>query len=86
MSQRPFHGLACCESTLLHEIAEPDVTRKSVAMTYRLAMESSECDRIDWAKVNAAIIARWSPSALQWIKKQAWSGKCFERKDEPTDA
>lgn len=66
--------LCDCENVLLREIAEPQVKRKSVAMTYGLAMRSSERDRIDWKNVNAAILARWSPSGLDWIKKFAWKG------------
>lgn len=27
---------------------------------------------IDWPKVNFAIMARWSGSALTWIKTEAW--------------
>lgn len=63
----------------MREIAEPSIKRRDVAQTYRLAMDSSECGRVDWAKVNQAIIARWSLSALGWVKKQAHSGKCFSR-------
>lgn len=79
----PWEGvrieMADCEATLLAEIADPAFTRKDVAKTYALALRSSERERglIDWSKVNRAIIARWSPSALQWIKQKAWSGKAF---------
>ena len=75
----PFE-LAACESVLLREIAMPEMRRRDIAQTYRLALQSSERDKIDWKKVNAAIIERWSVSALTWIKEQAWSGKCFEEK------
>lgn len=68
--------LCCCENTLLGEILNPKMTKKVVAMTYRLALESSE--KVDWAKVNKAIIKRWSMSALRDIKNWAWSGKCFK--------
>ena len=67
--------LACCTETLLDEIAQ-GAPRKAVAQTYRLAMQSSL--PTDWKRVNEAIIARWSVSGLTWIKKHAWSGKCFE--------
>lgn len=70
--------LCDCENTLLREIATKEINRKGVAMTYRLAMESDEADRIDWGKVNRAIMHRWSTSGLQWIKKMAHSGKCFQ--------
>ena len=72
--------LALCEKTLLDEIAMPQIRRRDVAQTYRLAMQSSECEQIDWAKVNRAIMDRWSRSGLEWIKKQAWSGQCFAEK------
>lgn len=72
--------LMCCEKTLLDEIANPEIKRKDVAQTYRLALQSAERDTIDWAKVNQAIIQRWSRSALHWIKEQAWSGRCFDGK------
>ena len=64
--------LADCENTILREIADKQFKRRSVALTYALALRSSERDRIDWRKVNEAIIARWSRSALEWIKKEAW--------------
>lgn len=67
--------LRSCTYTLLAEIWDPRFTRKDVAMTYRLAMESSE--ETDWKAVNAAIITRWSLSALRWIKNQAHSGRAF---------
>lgn len=69
--------LADCERTLLDEIACPEAKRLDIAKTYALALKSSECNRVDWAKVNAAIIQRWSKSALIWIKEKAWSGKAF---------
>lgn len=72
--------ISMCEQTLLREIAEPTLKRSDIAQTYRLAMQAQENteEKIDWGKVNRAIIARWSFSALLWIKKQAWSGKCFQ--------
>ena len=60
---------------LMQEIADKRVKRRSVAMTYALAIRSSE--KTDFRAVNKAIIERWSVSGLDWIKKQAWSGKCF---------
>jgi len=67
--------LADCENTLLREIADKGITRRGVAVTYRLALRSSECDTIDWRKVNRAIIERWSLHALEWIKRKAWKGE-----------
>lgn len=67
-----------CEATLLQEIACKDFTRESVALTYALTLCSSERPTINWGKVNEAIVARWSFSALEWIKKRAW--KLIEEK------
>jgi len=63
--------LECCERTLLGEIADPRMHQRDVAMTYRLAMLSSERASIDWAKVNQAILKRW-PKGLTRIKEMAW--------------
>lgn len=59
-----------CEAALLAEIGDTCFKRADVAITYSLALRSSE--QIDWEKVNCAIIARWSQSALNWIKREAW--------------
>lgn len=61
--------LADCTNVLLDEIAMQEAKRKDIALTYRLAMQSSE--DVDWAKVNRAIIDRWSFSALKYIKEMA---------------
>lgn len=62
--------LADPQGQLLAEIADPAMKRRDVAMTYRFAI--LEPDRVDWPKVNKAIIDRWSVSGLNWIKKFAW--------------
>jgi hypothetical protein len=72
--------MVCCEETILREIADETMKQKDIAMTYRLAMESEERDKIDWAKINGAIMARWSKTGLIAIKKSAHSGKCFAPK------
>lgn len=67
--------LADCENTLLREIGTREakgLTRDAVALTYAMALRSSERPAIDWGKVNRAIIARWSPAALKYIKERAW--------------
>ncbi len=76
MSDNVRFELAACTATLLGEIANPETKRLDVAKTYCLALRSSE--QTDWKAVNAAIIARWSFHALNWIKERAHSGKCFE--------
>ena len=67
--------MACCTKTLLNDISIKEMTKRSLAQTYALALRSSE--ETDWKRVNQAIIKRWSHSALNDIKKMAWSGKCF---------
>jgi hypothetical protein len=76
--------LAFPEHLLLQEIADPKFFRNDVAQTYALALRSSDANDVDWRKVNEAIIKRWSPYALTWIKERAWSGKCFEGKISAT--
>lgn len=63
--------MVCCETTLLDEIANPVMKRRDVAKTYGLTLCSEEGRTVDWRKINAAIMARWSPSGLLWIKQQA---------------
>ena len=65
--------LADPERQLLGEIADPAMTRRDVALTYGLAIRGSQ-DRVDWRKVNEAIVGRWSLSGLQQIKDFAWKG------------
>lgn len=67
----PFE-LSTPTHTLLAEIADPAMKRADVAKTYALVLHR---DDVDWAKVNAAIIERWSRAALKWIKEQAWKAK-----------
>ena len=61
--------LADPQGQLLEEIADPRMKRRDVAMTYRLALRSHG---VDWPRVNAAIIERWSMRALSQIKAFAW--------------
>jgi hypothetical protein len=63
--------LADPEGQLLEEIADPAMKRRDVALTYGLAMRGSK-DRVDWPKVNQAILERWSLAGLEWIKAFAW--------------
>lgn len=62
--------LADPQGQLLEEIADKSVTRRQVALTYRLAFRDQ--DKVDWLTVNRAIVDRWSMSALDWIKKFAF--------------
>ena len=71
--------LMCTTQTLLDGIANQELDKKDIALTYHLALLSS--DETDWPKVNKAIIKRWSKSALIDIKALAWDG-CFWEKEE----
>lgn len=63
------------EQTIIEEIRDPDMKQRDVAMTYRLAMEAEQHGKVvDWSKVNALIIQRWSKSGLKRIKEMAWKG------------
>ena len=68
-----YFEIADVENMIEREIAI-GCNQKSIAMTYALALRSSW--PTDWARVNAAIVAKW-PKGLERIKTMAWSGKCF---------
>jgi hypothetical protein len=68
-----FH-LAAVEMVIENEIAQ-GCKQKEIAKTYALALRSNW--PTDWARVNKAIIDRWSVAGLARIKKLAWSGKAF---------
>ena len=59
---------------LLNEIKRVGSNRKSIAAVYRegIWMHANDCERVDWAAVNAAILSRYSVSGLTYIKAQAW--------------
>ena len=59
--------LMFCEETILQEIADKNFTRDSIAITYVFCMDSSE--KVDFAKINKAIITQRSRNALKYIKK-----------------
>lgn len=59
------------ERFLLDDIADPRMTRDDLALTYAFGLRYQQ-DTIGWANVNRAIIDRWSPSALMYIKAKAW--------------
>ena len=52
-------------------LADRKATRDDVATLYMKAIATAE-DGFPWADINNAIIARWSYSALLYIKRQAW--------------
>ena len=55
---------------LMDEIADRRMTRDDVAITYAFGLR--QADEVDWTAVNYAIMERWSPSALTYIKTKAW--------------
>ena len=65
--------LMFCEEVILQEIADKNFTRDSVAITYAFCIDSSE--KVDFSKINKAIINRWSRSAVEYIKSEAWKLK-----------
>ncbi len=71
-----------CEKLILGEIANPKLKRRDVSQTYAWCLRASDHQKIDYGKINAAIMERWSYSALEWIKERAHSGKCFEPRPE----
>jgi len=58
------------EEIILREIADKNLTRDNVALTYAFCISSRE--EIDYGKINRAIVARWSMGALAYIKHNAW--------------
>lgn len=64
------------EEGIIEEIKSGDFTRDEIALTYAFCRESSE--KIDWLKVNIAILNRWSLSGLNYIKSKA--SKLMEEK------
>ena len=72
--------MANCENTIMQEIENKQCGRLDIAKLYWLALRCN--DDIDWRRINSAILERWSYSALEWIKRQAWSGKCFSEKEQ----
>ena len=65
-----FVSMVDPEGQLLSEIADERMTRDDVKVTYAYAIR--QADEVDFAKVNAAILDRWSMNALKYIKEGAW--------------
>jgi len=85
------YELAClyldgCTETLLKEIANRWTTQPQLALTYALALKAATKgkERIDWKKINEAIIKKWSLSGLKRVKELAWIGfeKDFWKKEK----
>jgi hypothetical protein len=66
--------LCACEMTILSEIADRRIPRRSVALTYAMTLRSSE-DRdglVNWRTINEAIVGRWGRRGLAAVKNLAW--------------
>jgi hypothetical protein len=68
-------NMVCCTSVLLREIADKKMNQKDVALTFAMAIKSEAegADRVDWEKVGAAAVERWSPSGWRRIKERGWA-------------
>lgn len=53
---------------IMDEIADPKMTRDNVAMSYAALIVRRHRD---WRPINVAILERWSPYALEYIKAKA---------------
>jgi hypothetical protein len=60
------------QATILREIADKRMTRDDVALTYAFCIRQQSVAPIDFGVINRAILARWSFSALKYIKTKAW--------------
>lgn len=67
-------NLVCCSQVILQEVATKQFKQKDIALTYAMAIKSKSdgADDFEWGPINEAIIARWSMSGLERIKKRAW--------------
>lgn len=72
--------LSNAEELILGEIADPNMTRDAVAVTYAFMLWQRQGHDYDWRRVNRAIMERWSLSALEYIKGKAWK-RCHEKAD-----
>jgi FixJ family two-component response regulator len=70
--------LAFPESQIEREISQ-GLTQKQIAMTYALALQIKS-KRVDWARINMAILNKWGAKALNRIKDMAHTGSCFKKK------
>jgi hypothetical protein len=62
---------------LLDEIDRDGSTRDSIAAMYADGIASQqqrvEADFVDWPTVNAALLRRYRPSGLNYIKARGWT-------------
>lgn len=72
-----FHiELVDAEGELMRAIADPSLNRDDIADDYAYALlcsvQGGGTQEIDWPKVNAAILERYSPGGFRYIKDRAW--------------
>jgi hypothetical protein len=67
-------NLVCCTQVITRDVADKAMKQKDVALLYAMALKSKSdgADNPDWGAINGAILARWSMSGLERIKKRAW--------------
>ena len=53
-------------------------SRDEVAEEYARLIFQTDAAWSGWAEVNAAILRRWSPSGLRYIKTKAWRAATIE--------
>ena len=61
------------EQLIEQEIANKKTTRKSISVTYAIAIRQNLVNRgsVDFMRINNAILTRYSMSGLEWIKEAA---------------
>lgn len=79
MSEAIAQGVSLSRTdALLAEITRKGSTRDSIASVYRegirATLRRTPEDFVDWPTVNAALLKRFKPSGLDYIKAQAWKG------------
>ena len=57
---------------IVAEVERRGSTRESIAAVYRKVITRPTRDFVDWPTVNRAILARYRPSGLRYIKRLAW--------------
>ena len=60
------------QGDLLAAAADRSLTRAGMAEAYRRVLNDVSRERVNWRTVNEAIVKRWSVSALEHIKREAW--------------
>ena len=45
---------------------------RAASELYADALRTYGPDGVDWRQVNGAILRKWTPSGLEWIKRRAW--------------